>query len=85
MPPYQVEFTRAADKQIRKLDGQIHVRIVAAIERLADDPRPPGHRQLTGHPGFRVRVGDWRVIYTVDESARVVIVQGVGHRREIYR
>jgi mRNA interferase RelE/StbE len=53
---------------------------------LATEPRPPGARPLTGHrPYLRVRAGDYRVIYAVDDSARVVTIAAVGHRREIYR
>ena len=56
------------------------------IDGLAADPRPPGFQPLTGHrPYLRVRSGDYRVIYTVDDSARVVTIAAVGHRREIYR
>jgi mRNA interferase RelE/StbE len=81
MPLYGLKYASAAEKQIDKLDRQVARRIVAAIERLAHDPRPPGCKQLTGHPGYRVRVGDYRVTYLVDDAATVVSVQRVGHRR----
>ena len=56
------------------------------MDGLATDPRPPGYRSLTGRrPYLRVRSGDYRVIYTVDDRPRIVTVAAVGHRREIYR
>lgn len=82
--PYRVEFTAKADKQLDKLDGQVRARIVAAAERLADNPRPSGCKQLVGRPGYRIRVGDWRVIYEIRDAVLVVLVLEVGNRREVY-
>lgn len=60
--------------------------VAEVIDKLAIDPRPPGAVLLTGHrPYMRVRSGDYRVIYTIDDRARVVTVAAIGHRREIYR
>ena len=84
--PYHVEFTRKADKQLEKLDGQVRERMRRAIDALADNPRPPGCKQLVGRPGFRIKVGkDWRVIYEVRDSVLLVLVLELGHRREVYR
>jgi mRNA interferase RelE/StbE len=60
-------------------------RIVEKIEALADDPRPAGSVKLTGHGAYRIRVGDYRVIYAVADDQLVVLVVEVGHRREVYR
>ena len=81
---YALEYTTAAARQVSKLDTPVRRRVMVAIERLADDPRPAGCRALVGRDGYRVRVGDWRVIYTVEDTVRVVLVEQVGHRSSIY-
>ncbi|HEY7273031.1 MAG TPA: type II toxin-antitoxin system RelE/ParE family toxin [Actinoplanes sp.] len=81
-----MELTTTAVRQLRKLDGAVRRRIVAAIDRLAVTPRPVGVKALTGHPGLlRIRVGDYRVVYTVRDEQLVVLVIAATHRREIYR
>ena len=83
---YTLEFTTAAARQARKLDPRTKARIRAAIDALRDNPRPPGVRALVHSPGLlRLRVGDWRVIYRVEDARVVVIVVEIGHRREVYR
>ncbi len=67
-----------------KLDPQIRHRIQGAIALLAHDPRPPGARALQGRAGLRVRVGDYRIIYTVVDDVLLVVVVALGHRRDIY-
>ena len=84
MPLYQIEIAPVALKQLGKLDRQVRERVGRAIDALASDPRPANCKQLTGHPGYRIRVGDYRVLYLVDDVAKVVSVQRVGHRREVY-
>ena len=68
MSRYRIEFTRAAAKELRAIrDWRVHDALEAAIEALADDPRPPGCRKLAGRKDeWRIRVGDWRVIYRVE-------------------
>ncbi len=58
---------------------------MAAIRTLADDPRPPGSRKLAGRDSYRIRAGDYRVIYLTDDGELVVTVLGVGHRKQVYR
>jgi mRNA interferase RelE/StbE len=83
---YQVTLAPAAVRQLRKLDPQARRRIQAAIELLATDPRPPAATQLVGGAGeWRVRTGDYRIIYEIHDHRMLVLVLGVGHRREIYR
>jgi mRNA interferase RelE/StbE len=85
-PRYALEFTTSAARQARKLDPQIRTRVRAATEGLRYDPRPAGVKALVNSPGLlRIRVGDWRVIYRVEEARVVVVVVEVGHRREVYR
>lgn len=83
---YEIRIAPAAVRQIRKLDRQAQRRVQAAIEILADEPRPPGAVKLSGGEGeWRVRTGDYRVIYEIDDGVLLVLVIAVGHRREVYR
>lgn len=82
---YRVEVRPAALKALRKIDPADARRIQGAIALLARDPRPPGARALQGRPGLRVRVGDYRIIYTVEDDVLLVVVVTLGHRREVYR
>jgi mRNA interferase RelE/StbE len=81
---YRIELRPAAVRALRKLDPPVARRIQGAIALLADDPRPPAARALQGRPGLRVRVGDYRIIYTVDDDVLLVVVVTVGHRRDVY-
>ncbi len=86
MNRYHVEITRDALRALAKLDKPVRRRAQAAIYALAAQPRPPGVIALQGLRGaYRIRVGDYRVIYTVDDGRLVVLVIDLGHRREIYR
>ena len=83
---YRVELSQRAAKQLKGLDRTTQVRLVKTIQLLADHPRPPAARALAGQPGYlRVRVGDYRIVYSVNDGVLLVLVLAVGHRREIYR
>jgi mRNA interferase RelE/StbE len=69
----------------RRLHGRIRDRIQAAIDGLAHNPRPSGVMKLAGRDDYRVRVGDYRIVYAVDDDDRLVIVARIAHRREVYR
>ncbi|MGH3382997.1 MAG: type II toxin-antitoxin system RelE family toxin [Nocardioidaceae bacterium] len=84
MSEYRIELRPAAVRALRKLDPQVRRRVQGAIALLAHDPRPPGARALQGRPGLRVRVGDYRIIYTVDNDVLLVVVVRLGHRRDVY-
>jgi mRNA interferase RelE/StbE len=82
---YTLTFRPAALRALRKLDRQIAERIKAATEALQDDPRPPGAKMLTwSHGLWRIRIGDYRIVYTVDDQRRIVRVAATGHRRDVY-
>jgi mRNA interferase RelE/StbE len=81
---YKLELLPAAVRALRKLDPSVRPRIEGALLLLCEDPRPPGARALQGRQGLRVRVGDYRIIYLVEDEVLVVIVITVGHRREVY-
>ncbi|HEY8718501.1 type II toxin-antitoxin system RelE/ParE family toxin [Pengzhenrongella sp.] len=82
---YRVEVRPAALKALRRIDPADARRIQGAIALLAQDPRPPGARALQGRPGLRVRVGDYRIVYTIQDDVLLVVVVTLGHRREVYR
>lgn len=84
MSEYRIELRPAAVRALRKLDPPARHRIQGAIALLAQDPRPPAARALQGRPGLRVRVGDYRIIYTVADDVLLVVVVTIGHRREVY-
>ncbi len=84
MSRYRVELRPAAVRALRKLDPPAQRPIQGAIALLAEDPRPPSTRALKGRPGLRVRVGDYRVIYTIDDGVLLVVVITIGHRRDVY-
>ena len=82
---YRVEVRPAALKALREIDPADARRIQGAIALLAQDPRPPGARALQGRPGLRVRVGNYRIVYAIQDDVLLVIVVTLGHRREVYR
>ncbi len=83
---YRVEVAPAAVRQLRKLDPTARRRIQAAIELLAHEPRPSGAKKLAGGDGeWRVRTGDFRIVYEINDNFLLVLVVAVGHRRDIYR
>jgi len=83
---YRVLLERAAEKDLARLSFEIHDRIIVAIQALATNPRPAGCRKLAGgKQDWRIRVGDYRVIYEIADEIRVVHINCVRHRREVYR
>ena len=81
---YQVEFTAAAHRQFRKLSPEVQRRLAPAIDSLAEDPRPASAKKLSGVELLRIRVGNYRVIYVLDDGKLTVLVVRLGHRREVY-
>ncbi len=82
---YRVVIPRPVQKDIAKLGPTTGRRVLAAINGLAQDPRPPGCLKLTGRPSWRIRVGDYRVIYDIDDDAQTVTIRVVDNRSEAYR
>ena len=86
MASYNVELTRTAEKQLRRIAKRDRNRMVEAIRGLADSPRPHGARKLQGYDDvYRIRVGRYRVVYEVFDDRVIVIVLKVGHRKDIYK
>ena len=83
---YRVLLERAAEKDLSRLASEIHHRVITAIQALAARPRPLGCRKLAGSKNdWRIRVGDYRVVYEIADEIRIVRVNRVRHRREVYR
>jgi mRNA interferase RelE/StbE len=82
---YTVTIVRPARKQLARLPAADLARIRPAIDALAANPRPPGCVKLTGSAYWRIRIGVYRVLYTIDDDQQVVRVAEVGHRRDVYR
>ncbi len=84
MTVYRIEFRPAALREIGKIDRLVHPRLQGAVALLAKDPRPPASRPLRGRPGYRLRVGDYRIIYTIDDGVLLIVIVTVGRRRDVY-
>jgi len=86
MDNYEVFFARSARRELESLPTAVVDRILPRIERLAKSPRPAGCRKLSGEQNlWRLRVGDYRIIYLVDDERRIVDISAVRHRRDAYR
>ena len=84
--PYTIQFKPLALRQLEKLPREAQKRLSAKIEVLRDDPFPPGCKKMAGIPDvWRIRAGDYRVVYQVHRGVLLVLVLTVGHRREVYR
>ncbi|MEW5988529.1 MAG: type II toxin-antitoxin system RelE/ParE family toxin [Chloroflexota bacterium] len=83
---YHVTITPTAAKEFRGLDAKQQRRISDTLRQLTENPRPPGAKKLTGSKSdWRVRVGDYRILYEVDDTAAHITVWRIAHRREVYR
>jgi mRNA interferase RelE/StbE len=83
---YALRFSMAALKTLKKAPADAACRIRARLDELARDPfSTPGVKKLTEHPGYRLRVGDWRVLYLIGKGELVIHVVEIGQRKEVYR
>lgn len=86
MSRYEITFARSARRELEALEPRLVARIWARIQGLAEEPRPPGCRKLQGEEGlWRIRAGDYRVLYEIKDDTRVVDIVAVRHRRDAYR
>jgi mRNA interferase RelE/StbE len=82
---YEVRFDPVAAKALSKLDRPIRLRVAGVIETLAQDPRPPAAAQLRGDTSlWRIRAGDYRIVYVIQDRVLLVLVVKIGHRRDVY-
>ncbi len=82
---YSVEVVRSAQKQLGRIAADHQERILAALVSLAESPRPEGCTKLSGREAWRIRIGDYRVVYEIRDDSRVVTVVVVAHRKDAYR
>ena len=82
---YRVEVSRRAAKAVTSLDKPLRRKVLAAIDALSGDPRPAGGKKLADQQAWRIRVGDYRIIYEIHDQVLLILVVDVGHRRDIYR
>jgi mRNA interferase RelE/StbE len=82
---YTVSILPRAQRQLAKLPSDVYERVRDALRALAEEPRPHGCLKLTGREGWRIRVGQYRVIYEIDDANRTVTILDIGHRRDVYR
>ena len=86
MPEYRVTLKSSAEKEFLRLPDSVSARILPRIKALATDPRPRGSKKLSGgNDEWRIRVGDYRVVFTIDDEEKRVRVTRIAHRREVYK
>jgi mRNA interferase RelE/StbE len=84
MADYKIEIKRSAQKEIKKLPDTVLRRVVEKITSLGQDPRPDGCKKLSGEEKYRVRVGDYRILYGIEDDVLLIYVVKVAHRKDIY-
>ena len=82
---YSVIVSKSAKKTLSKLSSEVIKKILNAFDDLVEDPRPMGYIQLKGRSGYRIRVGDYRIIYEINDGELLVLVVEIGNRKEIYK
>lgn len=84
MPAYKLTISQTAQKQLNKLPENVADRLIDSIYLLAEDPRPSGSKKLKGRNGYRIRTGDYRIIYDIFDNTLLIIIIAIGHRKDIY-
>ncbi len=82
---YELLIEKAAQRALQRVPQPDRDRVIEAIRTLSDEPRPPGAKKLKGREAWRIRIGDYRVIYEINDGRRQLLVVTIGHRRDIYR
>jgi len=83
--PYTVKLKRSAEKELDNLPTKIHDKVINILLSLKENPFPRNSKKLRGREGYRIRVGDYRILYLVDDLDKNIEVISVAHRREVYR
>lgn len=81
---YQVVIEKQVQKQLAKIPLPNYNKVVSALQDLAINPRPQGSKKLKGRQGFRVRIGDYRIIYNINDNILTVFILAIGNRRDVY-
>ncbi len=82
---YDIQIKRKAQKSLAKIPEPFQENIITAIQSLATNPHPQNSKKLQGRPAYRIRIGQYRVIYEIDDGALTILVINVGHRKNIYK
>lgn len=85
MEKYKILFRKSVLKDLDDIPKKDVKKIVAAVRSLADDPRPPASKKLSGQERYRLRQGNYRIIYSIEDYVLTVCVVKIGHRKEVYR
>ncbi len=85
MAEYKIYFKASVEKDLRSISKKDLKKILTCIEALAKNPRPPGHEKLTGQEKYRIRQGNYRIVYSIQDKELTIWVVKVGHRKDIYR
>lgn len=85
MANYKVEFRKSVEKDLKAIARKDQIRILRRISRLADEPRPPGCKKLSGQERYRLRQGNFRILYEIEDDRLIVTVVKIGDRRDVYR
>ncbi|HEV2613586.1 MAG TPA: type II toxin-antitoxin system RelE/ParE family toxin [Gammaproteobacteria bacterium] len=85
MADYQINIEKTAAKSLQKIPKSDQAKIINAIQPLAHNPRPSGCKKLVGRDGWRIRIGNYRVIYEINDGQLRILIIEIGHRKEIYR
>lgn len=83
--PYEIHLKRSAEKELAGLPREVHRKVIKRLPALKTNPRPRGVKKLGEGDRFRVRLGDYRILYIINDSLKKIEVSAVGHRREVYR
>lgn len=85
MGSYKVLICKPAEKELKRISKPDLQRVAVKISSLSVQPRPVGSEKLAGNDRYRIRQGDWRIVYGIDDAAKMVTIIKIGHRREVYR
>jgi mRNA interferase RelE/StbE len=81
---YQVVIEKQVQKQLAKITPPNYNKVVSALQDLANNPRPQGYKKLKGRQGFRIRIGNYRIIYNINDNILTVFILAIGNRRDVY-
>jgi mRNA interferase RelE/StbE len=82
--PYSLDFSKQALKELEKINEPFYSNIKEAISNLTENPRPAGYKRLKGRDGYRIRIGNYRVIYDIFDTELIIEIVTLGHRKDIY-
>jgi len=85
MASYSIEFRKSVEKDLKAIPRKDQIRLLQRISALADDPRPPGCKKLSGQERYRLRQGNYRILYEIEDDRLIITVVKVGDRRDVYR